>query len=315
MVERNTAIKIAYWYYTDGMTQEEIAKKLGWSRQRVNKAVNSLIDDGVVSIVINGLDNDNIRLEHKIEHEFSLKQVIIADSGQSEASMLSELGKRAAQFLDGYIQNGKTIGVSWGLTLGETIRWMQPVSKRNCSVVQLVGGVNTAVESAKPDEVTRQLAHKLNCDYSILYAPAIMDSEAAREILAQQDMSKKSFERMGSCDIALVGIGQLDESATIVSLGFLLRSDLYDMLGQGYIGDVCFNHYKADGDTGSFILANRVMGVDIETLKKIPVVIGIAGGEIKAQSTFGALNTGCIDILITDTTLASKLEEYIDKTR
>ena len=36
-------IKIAYWYYTLGMTQDEIAKRLSFTRQRVNQIINSLV--------------------------------------------------------------------------------------------------------------------------------------------------------------------------------------------------------------------------------------------------------------------------------
>jgi len=37
-------IKIAYWYYTLGMTQDEIAKRLSFTRQKVNQIINSLMD-------------------------------------------------------------------------------------------------------------------------------------------------------------------------------------------------------------------------------------------------------------------------------
>ncbi len=311
MVDRKTAIKIANWYYIDGMTQDEIAKKLGYSRQRVNKIIKSLVPEGVVTIVVNGLDSENIMLENILENHFSLNQVIVADTTQGELPLLSELGKKAARFLDDFIQDGKTIGVSWGNTLGETIRSMRSVHKVNCSVVQLVGGLNTSDQAVKPDEIARMLARKLYCDYSILYAPAIMNSEIARDIMAQQDFFKESIERINSCDIAVVGVGQLDKSATIVTHGYLQETDLNDMINQGYVGDLCFNHYRADGDVGSFKLQNRVMGVDLAALNKIPVVVAIAGGEDKAEAVLGALNTGCVDVLITDTTLAQRLEEII----
>ena len=42
-------IKIAYWYYTLGMTQDEIAKRLSFTRQKVNQIINSLMDLGIVT--------------------------------------------------------------------------------------------------------------------------------------------------------------------------------------------------------------------------------------------------------------------------
>ena len=61
-MKRNLNIKIAYWYYTLGMTQDEIAKRLSFTRQKVNQIINSLVDLDVVTINIHGYERDNIEL-------------------------------------------------------------------------------------------------------------------------------------------------------------------------------------------------------------------------------------------------------------
>ena len=312
MVDRKTALKIAHWYYIENMTQQEIAKKMGYSRQRVNRIVRSLIEDGIVSIVINDIDSENVLLEHKLENAFSLERVVIADTDESGHFSLDELTRKAAHFLDDYIQDGKVVGVSWGNTLGETARHMRNTHKKNCLIVQLVGGLSAATQPIHPDEILRTFAQKLDCSYSVLYAPAILDSEAARQVLSQQEMYKETFGRMESCDIAVVGIGQMDDAATLIKQGYLESSCLETMIRQGYIGDVCFNHYKADGSLGNSSLNNRVMGVDMATLQKIPSVVAIAGGESKSLAVMGALRSGCINALVTDIALATKLEQMIE---
>ncbi len=310
MLERKTLVKIAYWYYKVGMTQEQIANKLHMSRQRVNKLVNSLIEDGIVSITINGLESEDVVLESLIEQRFSLKQVIIADTEQSDLPVLNVLGKKAGEFLDDFIQDGDKIGVSWGITLGETIRYMRPANKANSHVVQLVGGVNTSNHSIKPDEITRMLAMKLGCDYSILYAPATMSSELVKE-MAKEDFYKQAFERIKECNIAIMGVGELSDKSTIVAEGFLSDDDRSRLIEAGYIGDICFNHFKKDGDFGTLQLQDRVVGVDMDTLQKIPTVVAIAGEKGKSDAVYGALKTGCIDILVIDTSIAKELEKRL----
>ncbi len=54
MEDRSLYIKIAHWYYTLGLTQDEIAKRLGTTRQRVNRIINSLLALGIVTITVNG---------------------------------------------------------------------------------------------------------------------------------------------------------------------------------------------------------------------------------------------------------------------
>ena len=53
-MNRNLYVKIAYWYHTLGMTQDEIAKRLSYTRQKVNQIINSLPDMGIVTLNIHG---------------------------------------------------------------------------------------------------------------------------------------------------------------------------------------------------------------------------------------------------------------------
>ncbi len=311
MADKSTLIKIAYMYYSANMTQEQIANKLRISRQHVNKLVNSLIEEGIVSITINGIENEYVELESLLEEKFGLKQVVIADTDNNDLPILTVLGRKAAEFLDEFIHDGDSIGVSWGITLGETIQCLRPSRKSKSNVVQLVGGINTTNHSIKPDEITRMLASKLGCDYSILYAPATMNSKLVQEV-AKEDFYKQTFEKMHECNIAIMGIGELTEKSTIVSEGYLQHDDFEMLQDSGYVGNICFNHFKADGDFGTIQLKNRVMGVDMEMLKKIPTVIAIAGGDWKSEAVFGALKTGCIDVLIIDSSIARELESRLD---
>jgi len=137
-----------------------------------------------------------------------------------------------------------------------------------------------------------------------------MDSKLVQEV-AKQDFYKKNFERISECNIAIMGIGELSEESTIVTEGYLSRDDFQMLLDAGYVGDICFNHYKPDGDFGTIHLQNRVMGVDMAMLKKIPTVVGIAGGKSKAEAVYGALKTDSIDVLIIDTSIAKELEKKL----
>ena len=87
-MKRNLYIKIAYWYYTLGMTQDEIAKRLSFTRQKVNQIISSLIDLDVVNINIHGYERDNVELECRIEERFGLKEVVgTEDNGESRTAI------------------------------------------------------------------------------------------------------------------------------------------------------------------------------------------------------------------------------------
>ena len=306
MVDRRTQIKIAHWYYEKGFTQAQIADKLQISRQRVNKIVNSLVEEGIVTIKINGLDQQYVELENTIENHFNLKQVVIADCDQPGTNTLHAMGAKAAEFLDDYIQDKTTIGISWGLTLGEAISNMRQTRKPNCQVVQLVGGLHSSNHMVRPDEITRMLARKLRCDYHNLYAPAFLDSDISHELITQEESVHRVFELMESCDMAIVGIGELSTRATVVEQGYLSQEELTALREFGCVGDICFNHFTLDWRLKALEVRSTI-GVGYNTLKRIPNVIAICGGLNKVDAIMGALNTGCIDILITDSCAARAL--------
>ena len=110
-MRRNLNVKIAYWYHTLGMTQDEIAKRLSFTRQKVNQIVNSLPDLGIVTVNIHGYERDNVELESQLEEQFGLREAIVAtDNGEKDTASY-KLAKVAAQYLDETIQQEDIIGV------------------------------------------------------------------------------------------------------------------------------------------------------------------------------------------------------------
>lgn len=145
-MRENVYIKIAYWYYTLGMTQDEIAKRLSFTRQKVNQIINSLMDLGIVNISIQGYERDNIELECKLEEAYTLKQVIVASDYGERDTAIYKVANVAAQYMEDKIQQGDTVGVSWGHTLAELDRSDGLSQKKRMPVVQLMGAAEHRTE-------------------------------------------------------------------------------------------------------------------------------------------------------------------------
>lgn len=317
VMDRRTCIRIAHWYYELGLTQEQIGKRLQIPRQRINKIVNSLVADGIVTIKINGLDQDFLRLESAIEERFGIQQAVVADYEHSETPLLDILGGKAAEFLDDFIKDRNTIGISWGSTVGETVSSMRSANKTGCHIVQLVGGMNTNTNGRmnKPDEITRMLAGKLNCSYQNLYAPAMFNNDMTRAMIIKEESVRSVLETMRRCDIVVMGIGELSGEATTVQNGYITSAQYMALREGGYVGDFCFNHFDINGRFEDGEFSRLTLGIRHETLKAVPHVIAVAGGLHKRDAIVGALKTGCIDILITDSVTArSMLEDKPEET-
>ena len=74
MKTTNLYIKIAHWYYAQKMTQEEIAKRLNTTRQKINHIISLLPEMGIVSISINQFDESNTVWNCKIFSIFAGSQ-------------------------------------------------------------------------------------------------------------------------------------------------------------------------------------------------------------------------------------------------
>jgi DNA-binding transcriptional regulator LsrR (DeoR family) len=55
-----------------------------------------------------------------------------------------------------------------------------------------------------------------------------------------------------------------------------------------------------EGSLMDIPLAGYAIGIEAEVLRRIPVVIGVAGGTAKAPAILGALRAGLVNCLVTD---------------
>ncbi|MDO5147498.1 MAG: sugar-binding transcriptional regulator [Eubacteriales bacterium] len=303
--------KIAYWYYKLGLTQDEIAKRLSLTRQKVNQIINSLIELGVVSIVINGYEDHDAFLENYLEETYQLKQAIVVNAyeEEDEERIFKGVTEAAARHLERIIQKKSIIGVSWGIALTSAIGQMRTKRRPECKVVQMIGAQDTSEAAMRTDEIARLLADKLDCPSYMLYAPVIVDNPETKTALLNEKYIQRIFDYIRSCDIAIVGIGELTEGATICKRGLLSIEDIHALRGQGFCADICFNAVSPNGSGENSCISDRVIGADLNILRKIPNVVAIVAGMEKKDAVEGALRSGCIDTLIID----ARIVEYIYK--
>jgi DNA-binding transcriptional regulator LsrR (DeoR family) len=73
------------------------------------------------------------------------------------------------------------------------------------------------------------------------------------------------------------------------------------------VGDILGRPFDGDGVFVEMDYLDRILGIDLELLRRTPEVMGIAGGAHKVAAIQGALRSGLLDTLITDETTAHAL--------
>ena len=178
--------RVAYYYYKEGLTQEEIAKRMQMSRQRVNRIISSCIELGIVTINIEGLDNSNLELETKLEQKYGLKEVRVIDEAAEEMK-IQELGIEGGKYLRSILKKDDIIGFSRGRNTSALVEYLPEADEypENITVTQLMGGSIETEGNVPVDETVYRLATKMQAKAVKLYAPIILcllyTSDAADE--------------------------------------------------------------------------------------------------------------------------------------
>ncbi len=308
-MNRDLYTKIAFLYYQMHLTQDEIAKRLNLTRQKVNQIIGSLQEMGIVSIHIQGFESEAIAFESRFEQAFGLNEVLIVSDGGSEEFNLQKVVVTAAQHLDRTIRNGDIIGVSWGQTLTDVVSYMAYQRKNKCRVMQLIGAQNITDAGMRTDEIARELANHLNCSATMLHAPVTLEHEETKKWLMKEKAIQYSFDQIRLCNVALVGVGDLNKDSTMFKIGYIEEADMLRLRKDGFCSDVCMNPIRLDGSYEDCYYKDRLMNADIDTLKNIENVIAVACGVEKAEAVLAALRTGCINSLVIDEPMAVKIAE------
>ena len=308
--QKNEYRRVAYYYYKEGLTQEEIAKRMKMSRQRVNRIISSCIDLGIVTINIEGLDNSNLELETKLEDKYGLKEVRIINETADEQK-IQELGIEGGKYLRSILKDNDIIGFSRGRNTSALVDFLPEDVEypHNITVTQLMGIAIETNENTAVDETVYHFAAKLHAKASRLYAPIILSSEELRDSFIQEPYFEKSYEVIKKCDIAVVGIGTASSQwKHMISLYDIADKEQTEW-AKDVAGEVCTHFYNSEGAAIEPPFRNRIISILLDDYMKIPVRIGVAGGKDKTEAIAAAIKGDYINVLITDLQTARQLME------
>jgi DNA-binding transcriptional regulator LsrR (DeoR family) len=129
-------------------------------------------------------------------------------------------------------------------------------------------------------------------------------------VLLEDPFVSRAMSLFDGLDVAYVGIGGQEPSGLLASSGNVFSpEELQTVREAGGVGDIGLRYLCADGQPVDTPLHDRVIGIELEQLKRTPRSIGVAGGPGKTEAIRAALVGGWINCLITDTCTAERLLE------
>lgn len=307
--DRRILIKVAQMYYEEGATQSEVAKKIGISRSLVSKLLTKAREEGIVEIIIHETRVHQFRnLERKIERLYDLRDVVCIESVGLETSK-KQLGEATSEYLQRVIRDGQIIGLSSGTTLNEVAEAIHSVQLLpTATIVPLVGGMGNERVDIHSNSIVSKIGNALKAKYELLHVPVMVDTKEAKEVLIRQPSIRSTLDLAEQSQIAIVGIGGRPEDSTMVK-SYLGLDHQQITSDNEIVGDICYNFINKFGKQVDNAWNDRVIAIELEKLKAIPLVIGVASGLEKVSAIKAALEGGLIHVLITDGVTGSALVE------
>lgn len=302
--------KVARMYYVQGMRQQGITEQLQIHQSTVSRLLKRAREASIVRISVNNPPGIFAEMEDRLIGQFKLQDAVVVDCPAEEAPMVRDLGAAMAYFAETTLKPGAVVGISsWSRSLFAMVDAMHPGDYcRGGKVVQILGGVGQLGSEYSAIYPAQRMAALIGASPVLLQAPAVVGSAEAQRVLARDPSVRTATELFEHLDVALVGIGSMEPSRLLANSGnFFSPAERAELSRQGAVGDICFRFFDEHGDPIKSPLMQRVIGIELASLRRVKRVVGVAGGRRKVQAILAALRGKWIDILITDQRTAGYL--------
>ncbi len=298
-------VAIAYFYYIEGFTQEEVAARMNLSRIAVTRMLKRAREEDIVHVSIKRPLPSLYQLALSLERKYRLKAVRVVQTSASGEETMDAMGRAGAEFLTGFLRPGRRIGVAWSRTVSTILPHIRrPIKPVNCIINELAG---TYLSPDVPYSVSWQLAEKLGVPLESIPVPVLVKTEQAKEIMLQEEMIRKALNHATLVDIALVGIGNIGNDSSLASAGFVTGEQIEEFKRMSAVGDILMRYFNSEGKHISMPFDSRIISLPWEQIKKLPFVVAMACGPSKIAAIRGALAGRIIHGLITDRRTAETL--------
>lgn len=306
--EEKDLVKIASMYYEEGMTQAEIARKIGVSRSLISKMLLDAKAEGVIEVFINSKSAYSVSLERKLEKKYALKHAIVIDTFDLKDYEVDKMVSRAAALhLQKLTKHVKKIGMSWGKSLRGVVDQYPYTNQSEVTVLPLIGGMGIDYVDIHSNQLAYDLARKMRGKAKYLYAPALVSNQAIKDDLKGNSTIYAVLEEGKEVDLALVGISSPYHNSTMETIGYINQKDKQELTESQVIGDINSRFFQADGTEAVCPINQHVIGINLEEIRNIPTVMTVAYGEDKIKAIEVALIQKLVDIIVTTDKTATEL--------
>ena len=303
------AARAGWLHYVAGNTQNEIAHKLGVSRQTAQRLVSLAVSEKLIKFRLDHPIASCMELSEELSLRFGLRSCEVVPSDPGAPDSITGVAVAGAAEMQKHLgaQTPEVIAVGTGRVLRACVEQLPPMDCSHHHLVSLVG--NTMTDgSATAYNVVVRMAERVGGRHNPMPLPVLVRNPAELPILHKQEPVAKTLALCAGADATFVGIGHIDGTAPLTADGFITREESRALVRMGAVGEIVGWVYDSGGALIEGLTNDRVSSAPLMPANPRPIV-GLAVGECKVAAILGALRGRLVNALVTDEATASAILE------
>lgn len=298
--------RIAYQYYINHYSQEEIAKKENISRPQISRLLKQACEQGIVHFTVELPDSEQrVQIKKTLLDRFHLKDVIISPSTPDKEENNKTLYLCAATYLSSVLPKHHKIGIGWGQTLYNTAIQLQYTNTcDDMTFYPVIGSAGISNPNLQTNTICDRFAEKFHAKIFFNNYPTITPANIPDNYLSTQLKQLEQFAK--ELDALVISLGGTLKSNDYV-LKELPQKVLQKLREEQLIGDI-LSHFVCKTRPSIYKPVDfQFNTIGLKQIKKVEDVYCIVHGIDKTEIIKYALDNGYIKTLITDCNTALSL--------
>ena len=306
-IRLDEAARAGWLYYVAGNTQDEIARKLGISRQAAQRLVSLAISERLIKVRLDHPIARCLEFAAALKLRYDLRFCEIAPTDPGSTSSTLGIAQLAAVEFERWLRRPEPTIIAIGT--GRTMRAVaDQLPSMECPQHKLVALVGTT----KPDgsasfyDVIIRVSDTVRAPHYPMPLPAIARSVEELRLLTSMDSARRVVELVERADVGFVGVGSIGEGSPMALDGMVTREEAEAMRRAGAVGEITGWAFDANGRLFGDNLNGRVASAPLRAGAQ-KLMIGVAMGLSRRTPLRGALVGKLISGLVTDEATAEFL--------
>src|SRR5271157_3494103 len=260
------AARAGWLYYVAGNTQDEIARKLGISRQAAQRLVSLAIAERLIKVRLDHPIARCMELAAALKIRYDLRFCDVAPSDPDSTSSTLGIAQAAAAEFERWLRRPEpaVIGIGTGRTMRAVADQLPAMECPQHKLIALVGTTKTDGSASFYDVIIR-VSDTVRAPHYPMPLPVIARSTEERDLLLSLPSVRSVLALVEQADVTFVGVGSLGENSPLFKDGFITVEENESLRGAGAVGEITGWAFDSHGRLISGNLNDRVVSAPLRS--------------------------------------------------